>query len=117
MTHVDDFRARQRALLHSSVEFEQLILALLSMMARLDGWCRRAQHDGGAQFLGSYDSHVASMVAWRLLLLVARVVLLIHDDQSRLFQRRKHRRARADQHIAAAGANALPDTLTLPVIK
>ena len=53
------------------------------------------------------------MIAGRFLLLVARVVLLIHDEKAKVFERRKHRRACAERDPGLATARAPPLLMTI----
>ena len=55
------------------------------------------------------------MIARRLLLLVARIMLLIHDHQTQLRHGRKHRRARPHYHPRIPAPNAMP--LLRPLIR
>ena len=48
------------------------------------------------------------MVAQAVVLLVGRLVFLVHDDQTHLLQRRKHRRTRTEHHPGLAAEHALP---------
>ena len=68
----------------------------------------RAEHDGGAFHLAAHDGHVARVIARRFLLLVGVLVFLVHDDEAERFDRRKNRRARADDDARAALANLVP---------
>ena len=71
----------------------------------------RAEHDDGIFHLAAHDGHVARVIARRFLLFVSVLVLLVHDDEAERFDRRKNRRARADDDARPA----LPDLVPLVV--
>ena len=58
--------------------------------------------------LGAHDGHVAGVVAGRLLLLVALVVLLVHQNQAELGHGREDGRAGADDDGRIATPDAPP---------
>ena len=58
--------------------------------------------------LAAHDGDVARVVARRFLLFVSVLVFLVHDDEAERFDRRKNRRARADDDARAALPNLVP---------
>ena len=53
------------------------------------------------------------MVARGLVLLVGRLVLLVHDDDAQVGQRREDGRPRADDDVGQAGRDLLPEAMPL----
>ena len=72
-------------------------------------------HDQRSGELAAHDRHIAPVIARRLVLLVRGVVLLIHDDEAGIGERRKHRRARADHDVDVAAADAVPLIVALAI--
>ena len=72
-----------------------------------DGVAEPMHHHRAGQ-LGAHHGHVARVVARRLFLLVALVVLLVDENQSQIRRGRKDRRARADDNGRVAAADAPP---------
>jgi hypothetical protein len=68
----------------------------------------RTQHHARAGRLRPHHGHIAPVVARRLFLLVAAVVLFVHHDQAQVAHRREHARARPHHHRGRAGADAPP---------
>ena len=58
--------------------------------------------------LRAHDGDIAPVVARRFFLLVAGLLLLVHDDQADIFERRKNGRARAHHDARFAAAHAPP---------
>ena len=50
----------------------------------------------GPRRAGTFDGHVAGVVARRAALLEGGLVFLVHDDHAEVGDRREHRRARSD---------------------
>src|SRR5690606_4045056 len=63
------------------------------------------------------DGQLACVVARRFRLLVARLVLLVHDDRTEVRDRREDGRARTDRDATLAAAESAPRgaALTVPV--
>src|SRR5205085_3398298 len=59
------------------------------------------------------DRDVARMITRRFLLLVGGFVLLIDDDQAKIFQRSKDRATCSDYDPGAAGLNLVPFVVAL----
>src|SRR4029078_6898300 len=65
---------------------------------------RAPEHDYRALVSRAHDRDLSRVIARRLTLLVARLVLLVHDDRAEVLERGKDRRPRA-------GGDALPTLL------
>ena len=69
---------------------------------------RRTQQRNRAFEFRAHDGDVPPVIARRLFLLVARLLLFIHDDQAQIFERREHRRARSHHDARLAAPHAPP---------
>ena len=105
---VHDPHRRQRPRVHARRQPQQPVLAPRGVGQRLEAGGGRAQHDRDAEQLGAAHGDVAPVVAQHLALLVGGLVLLVHDDELEVRQRREHRRARAHHHVERAAAGQLP---------
>src|SRR5437763_915176 len=76
---------------------------------------RGPEHDERIRALSADDRDVAAVVAGTLVLLVRRVVLLVYDDEADGLERREHGRARANDDVDAAAADAVPLVVALAV--
>ena len=77
-------------------------------MIDLDGRCGAAQQHFGSVHAGQHHGGVAPVVAGSgVLLLIAGVVLLVHDDQPQLGIGQKHRGAHAQHHTRLVGVEQL----------
>ena len=63
----------------------------------------------------AHDRHLARVIARRLALLVARLVLLVDDDRAEVLERREDRRARADGDALLAALEREPRVVALAV--
>ena len=115
LAHVDDAHGGQRAIEHAPLEREQRVASALRVVKALERRRRRAEDDERAGLAAANDRDVAAVIARALLLLVRAVVLLVDDDQPERPQRREDRRARADDDVDVAAADALPLVVTLAV--
>ena len=79
-----------------------------SRVARLHRGGRGAEHERRAVALGPERHGFARVVARRLALLVRGVVLLVHDEEARIGNRCKGRRARPDHGARRPRADAVP---------
>src|SRR5690606_26381909 len=61
------------------------------------------------------DGQLACVVARRFRLLVARLVLLVHDDRTEVRDRREDGRARTDRDATLAAAESAPRVVALTV--
>jgi hypothetical protein len=64
--------------------------------------------------LPALDRDVSRVIPRCGVLLVARFVLFIDDNQTGIWQRCKHRRACADDHVGHALRDLLPEPMSLP---
>ena len=108
LAHVHDADVRHFLVVHALRQFEQRVFALFAIVITFQRRRGRAEHDDGIFHLAAHDGHVAGVVARRLLLLVRVLVFLVHDDEAERFDRRKNRRARADDDARAALADFVP---------
>ena len=75
------------------LQFHQSVLACLGVVIALQRGCGRSQQHLGSSHLRQHDSSRTGMIAGcRVLLLVARLVFLVHNDQSQALEREHHRR-------------------------
>ena len=106
--HVDEFDFRQRAVLDAVVHLDARVFALHGVLPAFERGRRRAKNHDCAGELGAHYGHVASVVAWCLLLLVALVVLFVDEDEAKIRHRRKDCRSRADNDGSLAAMDAPP---------
>ena len=106
--HVDEFHLGQRAVHHAVAHLDARVFALRGVLPAFQRRRRRAQHHHRAGQLGAHHGHVARVVARRLFLLVALVVLLVHENQAEIRHGRKDGRARADHDGRIAAPDAPP---------
>ena len=78
------------------------------VVAALETGRGRAQHHARAGGLRAHDGHIAAVIARRLLLLVALIVLFVDHDQAEIAHRREHAGTRAHHHARLARADAAP---------
>ena len=82
------------------VHLYQRVAAFECVVVALQRRGGRSQQHLGLEELGQYQGHVPRLVSGsRVVLFVAGLVLLVHNDQSEFFERQKHRRARTHHHI------------------
>ena len=106
--HVDQLDLGQRAVHHAVAQFDARVLAALGVLPAFKRGRGRAHHHHRAGQLGAHHGHIARVVARRFLLLVALVVLLVHQNQPQVGRGSKDRRARADDNGRVAAADATP---------
>ena len=85
-----------------------LNLPLLGVVAGFETGRRGAENHHGVGGLRPHDGDIAAVIARRLRLLVAAVVLFVHHHQAEILHGREDAGARADHHARIAGANAAP---------
>src|SRR5215472_17908579 len=108
LPHVNDVDFRQRAFGDTVRKFEQRVLAGGRVIAALQaGGCGAENHTCVGR-LRPDDCHIAPVVAGRLFLLIARVMLLVYDDQPEVLDGREHAGTRSHYDAGATGANAPP---------
>ncbi len=95
-------------LLHPVGQFEQSVFVFLGVEVRLQRRRGRAQHHHCIRHLGPHHRHVARVIARHLFLLIRRILLLVHDHQRQIGDRREHRRARAHHHASVPALDAMP---------
>src|SRR5439155_16559047 len=96
-------------------ESEQLVLPAARVRPALEARRRTSQDDDGALRARAHDGHLARVVARRLALLVARLVLLVDDDGAEVAERREDGRAGADGDALLAAAEGEPGVVPLAV--
>ena len=85
------------------------------MVKGFEGGCRRPEQRHRVFKLGAHNRNVSPVVARRLLLLVARLLLLIHDDEAEFVDRGKNRGTSPDDHAGFPVSNAPPFPSALDV--
>ena len=106
--HVDQLDGGQRAIHHAVAHFDQLVPAQHRVLPALQRRRGRAHHHLGALDFGPHHGHIARVVARRLLLLVALVVLLVHQNQAEIRHGREDGRPRANHNRRFAPPYAPP---------
>ena len=118
LSHIDDVDKRHlRTFAGALREAAERVFALAGVVPRFERGRGGAKDDGAALDVGAHDGEIAGVVARRLLLLVARLVLLIDHDQAKALHRREYGRARPDDDARLALADALPLVETLAIGK
>src|SRR5271165_3147296 len=84
-------------------------------MIRLERRSRRTQQRQRTFAFCSDDRHIAPVITRRLFLLVSILLLLIHNDQAKILQWRKHRRTRPHDYARLPVAHAPPLASTFHV--
>ena len=104
---------RHRAIVHAARHGEQRQVA--PARERKGAHARRGagQQQCSPLPLAAHARQLARVVARRVVRDVAALVLLVDDDEAHVLQRRKDRRARADDHAHLAPADAPPLVVTL----
>ena len=107
LPQVGQHHLRQRLAVVPLRQLQQVIVPLPRVVKRLHRGRGRAQKQprtlGGAAVFG----HVAGVVARRVFRLVRPFLLLVHNDQSQLVQRREHRRPGTQHDVRLAPAQPL----------
>ena len=107
MVPIGQHHLRQRLAVVPLRQLQQVIVPLPRVVKRLHRGRGRAQKQprtlGGAAVFG----HVAGVVAGRVFRLVRPFLLLVHNDQSQLVQRREHRRPGTKHDVRLAPAQPL----------
>ena len=98
----------------SLFENSPVVSALLGVDAAFDRWRRRRQNHWKAADMAAHDRHVARIVEDTVLLLVGGVVLLIHDNQAKLLERKEQGRAGAGHNAHGAFRHLPPDPFAHP---
>ena len=86
----------------------RLIFSGAGVVVRLQRRRGGAEQRDGSFEARTIDGSVAPVVARRFLLLVARFLLLVDDDQAEIFERRENGGARADHDAGVSVAHAPP---------
>ena len=111
--HIDDAHDGHLLVVHAQLHFQQRVFAATGVVEALHRRRGRTEHDDSAFHLAAHDRDIARVVTRRFLLLVGMLVLLVHDDEPQRIDRRKDRRARADDNSRAALTNLVPFIVTL----
>ena len=113
--HVHKLNHRQRTRIHTVQHLYQRIPPPLRIRPALQRRRRRPQYHRRPCQLRPHHRHVAPVVARILLLLVARIMLFIHNYEPQLHHRRKHRRPRSHHNPRVTPPNPVP--LLRPLIR
>jgi hypothetical protein len=108
LPHVDQFDHGHRPVLDAARQFEQRVLAALDVVAAFEARGGRTEHHARAGLLRPHHGHIAPVVARRLFLLVAAVVLFVDHDQAQVAHRRKNARPCPHHYRGFAGADTPP---------
>ena len=108
LAQVYDANVGERTIGDARFQLEQLVLAVARVVVALEGRSGGAEHHDGVFEMRAVDGCVATVIPRRFFLLVAGLVLLIHDDQAEVFERRENRGARADHYARFPAADAPP---------
>src|SRR5580700_6413285 len=105
---IDDADFGERAILYARSQLQQVIFSRARVVIGLERRRRGAEERYRAFELRAIDRCVASVIAWRFFLFVARFLFLIHDNQADVFERRENGGARADDNFRFAMPHAPP---------
>jgi len=109
LPHVDQLHRRHRQIHHALGQANpREAAARLAIAQRLQRRRGGAQDAVRAGQLRAFDRDVATVIARDGVLFVAGLVLLVHNDEAQVGQRREDGRAGADDDVALAGAYLLP---------
>ena len=97
--HVDGRDVGKARGLVALLELDVAVAALGGVDQALDRGRGRAQHHGDSPKRSAHHRHVARLIGDALLLLVARVMLLIDDDEAEIGEGKEQRRAGADHEL------------------
>ena len=113
--HLHEPDVRQGARPGAAGHLRERVLAALHVHPALERGRRRAEHDLRALKRAAEDRDITRMVTWHLVLLVARLVLLVDDDEPEVPDRRPDRGPRPDDDPRRAGADAMPLVIAFAV--
>ena len=112
---IDDVDLGQPRLAHALGQRQQRVLPARRIDPALETRRRASEHDDRALVSRSHDRDLSRVIARRLTLLVARLVLLVHDDRAEVLERREDRRARANGDPLATLLEREPFVIPLAV--
>ena len=106
---------RERAIFHARLQLQQRVLTCPRVVITLKRRRRGAENHRHAFESRAINSRVAAVISRCFLLLVARLLLFIHQNQPEIFKRREHGRTRAnhDARLAASHAPPFPRALVI----
>src|SRR6185436_12977053 len=93
---IDDVDLWKTRFSHTLGERQQRVLPARRIHPALEARRRASEDDYRALVSRAYDRDLSRVIARCLTLLVARLVLLVHDDRTEVLERRKDRRTRSD---------------------
>ena len=117
LAQVHDVDRRQRPIPDAPGEREDVQPSGLSPVQCLERWRRAPQEQPSALEARAHGGDVARVVARGRPLLVARLVLFVHDDGAEALDRREDRRPGADRDAPLAAAQRAPRVGALAVGK
>ena len=101
---VDYLYVRQGDLLVAFEEFHKAVFPRLAVVVSFKRRSGRSEQCLRPRRMCYHEGHVPAMVAWGwVLLFEARLMLLIHDDQSQVLARKEHRRAHPYDDVVGRG--------------
>ena len=107
-THVDDLNFGQGPSRNALRQTQQTVLPTLGVIAAFYARCCRTKNGNCSGFFRSHERDITRVIARRLLLFVAAVVLFVNDDQAQILNRRKNARARSDNDTSLPVADPPP---------
>ena len=96
------------------LEFVELVSTLDCVMPALEGRRGGSEKQQGSFHPASHGSQGSRVIARRVSLLVAAVVLLVDNDHTQVLERREHGRARADCYPLPTLPQRPPGVVSLP---
>src|SRR6185312_7494192 len=109
---IDHFDGGQSERADAFGKGEQAIAPALRVRPALEARRGAAEDDDGTLLFGAHERDLARMIARRLALLVARLVLLVDHDRADVLERRKDRGPRTDGDALASLAKGEPFVIT-----
>ena len=115
LPEIDDADDRHALVIDPVVQADEPVFSSLGIVPALEARGRAAEEHGRLLAVAAQDGHVAGMVARCLVLLIGILVLLVHDDDAQVFERRKNRAARADDDPRGPAVDLVPFVVALAV--
>ena len=113
LLHIRHFDLRQCAAVVAVFHRIERVDAFARLIHALDRRRRRPEHDQRPFLHTAVNSDLARMIARSILRFVGMLLLLIDEDHAKLPDRRKDRRARADDHTGRARLDSPPLVIAL----
>ena len=108
LAQVDNFHRRERPVFHARIQLQEMIFSRPRVLKTFKRRRRRAEQRDSAFQFRAHDGDVPPVIARRFFLLVAGLLLFIHDNQAQIFERRENCRARSHHDARLAAPHAPP---------